>query len=260
MEEFDDYLHLQLLEETEMCLLSAQCRILEGQIMRDTFEKDLLRFLPHRFDFCIEGHKSDTFDCYVPPPEGEDLLVLEAQDEFLMEKINLEQMLPIQILPNESYDRNFHIKNVLIEFMNNNQGSIERFESQCERLFEQVVEFEKLEIGDKFIVVEKKEDEGESINIEADLVGKETQKSQLWRDLDVQPEIPQQNIPPNFFSDKAGKKEDIDEVLDAIYALFIVVHLKRIWMQHHLFFKFMEFLPNKRKKKDDSFFVSYLPP
>jgi hypothetical protein len=61
-------------------------------------------------------------------------------------------------------------------------------------------------------------------------------------------------------SDKAGKKEEIDEVLDAIYALFIVVHLKRIWKQHHLFFKFMEFLPNKRKKKDDSFFVSYLPP
>jgi hypothetical protein len=88
MEEFDDYLLLQLSEETETCLLTAQCRILEGQIMKDTFEKDLLRFLPHRFDFCIEGHKSDTFDCYVPPPEGEDLLVLEAQDEFLMEKNN----------------------------------------------------------------------------------------------------------------------------------------------------------------------------
>ena len=61
-------------------------------------------------------------------------------------------------------------------------------------------------------------------------------------------------------SNKAGKKEEIDEVLDAIYALFIVVHLKMIWKQHHLLIKFMEFLPNKRKKKDDMFFVSYMPP
>lgn len=207
MEEFDDYLLLQLSEETETCLLSAQCRILEEQIMRDTFEKDLLRFLPHRFDFCLEGYKSDTFDCYVPPPEGEDLLVLEAQDEFLMEKINWEQMLPIQILPNESYDRNFHIKNVLIEFMNNNQGSIEKFERQCERLFEQVVEFEKLKIVDKFSVVGKKEDEGESLNNKDGLVGKETQKSQLWRELDVQPEIPQQNIPKKKLATRQGKRK-----------------------------------------------------
>jgi len=119
MEDVNDYLLLQLLEETETCLLSAQCRIFEGQIMRDTFEKDLLRFSPHRFYFCIEGHKIDTFDCYVPPLEGEDLLVLEAQDEFLMETINWEQMLPIQILPNDSYDKKFLIKDVLIEFMDN---------------------------------------------------------------------------------------------------------------------------------------------
>jgi hypothetical protein len=260
MEEFDDCLLLQLRDETETCLLTAQCRILEGQIMRDTFEKDLLRFLPHRFDFCREGHMSDTFDYYVPMPK-EDLLVMEVEeDTIFMKNINWEQILPTQILPLDSYDEKFHINDVLIEFMTDNHVSIETFESQCERLFEQVVELEKLEIGDKFIVVEKKEDEGESINIEADLVGKETQKSQLWRDLDVQPEIPQQNISPNFFSNKAGKKEEIDEVLDAIYALFIVVHLKMIWKQHHLLLKFMEFLSNKRKKKDDVFFVSYMPP
>ena len=128
----------------------------------------------------------------------------------------------------------------------NNQGSIEWFEIQCERLFEQVVEFEKLKIGDKFSIVEKKEDEGESINIKDGIVGKDTQKFQLWGDLDIQPNIPQQNISQMFFRPKTGKKEKIDEVLDVIYALFIVVHLKRIWKQHHLFFKFMEFLTNKR--------------
>ena len=191
--------------------------IAEGQIMRDTFEKDLLRFLPHRFDFCIEGHKSDTFDFYVPPPKSKDLLVFKAEDEFLLEKVNWEQMLHVQILPNDSHDKKFHINDVLIEFMNNNQGSIERLESQCEMLFEQVLEFEKLKIGDTFTVVEMKEDEGESINIKDGLVGKETQKSQLWRDIDVQPKIPQKNISPNFFSNKAGKMEEINEILDTIY-------------------------------------------
>ncbi|AES71690.2 hypothetical protein MTR_3g080710 [Medicago truncatula] len=186
---------------------------------------------------------SDTFDYYVPMPK-EDMLVMEVkEDTIFMKNINWEQILPTQILPLDSYDEKFHINDVLIEFMTDNHASIETFESQCERLFEQVVELEKLEIGDKFIVVEKKEDEGESINIEADLV-----------------EIPQQNISPIFFSNKAGKKEEIDEVLDSIYALFIVVHLKMIWKQHHLLLKFMEFLSNKRKNKDDVFFVSYMPP
>ncbi|KEH15623.1 hypothetical protein MTR_0718s0010 [Medicago truncatula] len=229
--------------------------------MRDAFEKDLLQVLPHRFDFCSEGHMSDTFDYYVLPSKGEEQLVLEAEeDEFFMKKINWKQILHTQILQKDSYDKNFHSKDVLIEFMNNNQGSIERFESQCERLFEQVVEFEKLKIEDKFNVVGKKEDEGESKNIKDDIVGKDTQKSQLWGELDAQPNIHQQNISPIYFSNKAGKKEEIDEVLDAIYDLFIVVHLKRIWKQHHLFLKFMEFLTNKRKKKDDEFFVSYMPP
>jgi len=76
---------------------------------------------------------------------------------FSRKKINWQQMLSAKNLPTDSYYRNFHIKDVLIEFMNNNQVSIERFENQCERLFELVVEIEKLEIRDKFIVVEKKE-------------------------------------------------------------------------------------------------------
>ena len=70
-------------------------------------------------------------------------------------------MLYTQILSTVSYDKNFYIKDVSLEFMNNNQVSIERFENQCERFFELVVEFEKLKIGDKFIVVVKKEKKGE---------------------------------------------------------------------------------------------------
>ena len=75
--------------------------------MRDTFEKDLLQFLPHRFDFCIEGHKSDTFDFYVPPPKSKDLLVFKAEDEFLLEKVNWEQMLMFKFFPTTHMTSNF---------------------------------------------------------------------------------------------------------------------------------------------------------
>jgi hypothetical protein len=34
----------------------------------------------------------------------------------------------------------------------------------------------------------------------------------------------------------------------------------RAWEHLLLCYKFMEFLPNKRKKKDDIFFLTYLPP
>jgi len=62
---------------------------------------------------------------------------LEAgEDEFFMKKINWKQMLPTQFLHKDSNDKNFHSMDVLIEFMNNNQVPIERFEIQCERLFE----------------------------------------------------------------------------------------------------------------------------
>jgi hypothetical protein len=109
--------------------------------------------------------------------------------------------------------------------------------------------------------VKKKDEDGNLIKNEDDLVWKETQKYRLWGGEYVQQEIPQhKNIPQIFFSSKVVKREEIDEVLDAIYALFINSHLKKIWKKHHLYLKFMEFLPNKMKKKDDVFFVSYMPP
>lgn len=53
--------------------------------------------------------------------------------------------------------------------------------------------------------------------------------------------------------------EEIDKVLNAIYALFFTIKLKKIWRKHHQYLKFIKILPNKRKKKDDVFFVSYMP-
>ncbi|PNX63296.1 resistance protein, partial [Trifolium pratense] len=55
-------------------------------------------------------------------------------------------------------------------------------------------------------------------------------------------------------------KAEIDRVIDEICALFNKKELGRIWTPQHLYLKFMEFLPNRRKKTDDVFSVSFWPP
>ncbi|CAJ2643243.1 unnamed protein product [Trifolium pratense] len=196
MKDFDDSILQQILEELDTCLLIAQCRILEGQITRDELEQELLQVRFLRDDVYEEEYKDETFDYNVPPQE---------EEEYYMKKINWEQMLLPQVLPKDLYDKNFHIKDVLIEFIHMNQVSIERFESPCESFFEQIVGFEKmnekLEIGDDLIVVKKKDEEEELIKVDDDLV--ETQKSQLLSSEYVEQEISQhKNIPQIVFSNK----------------------------------------------------------
>ncbi|KAK2375921.1 hypothetical protein QL285_076773 [Trifolium repens] len=55
-------------------------------------------------------------------------------------------------------------------------------------------------------------------------------------------------------------KAEIDRIIDEICALFNKNELGRIWTPQHLFLKFMEFLPNRRKKTDDVVSVSFWPP
>ncbi|KAK2353760.1 hypothetical protein QL285_091349 [Trifolium repens] len=55
-------------------------------------------------------------------------------------------------------------------------------------------------------------------------------------------------------------KAEIDRVIDEIRALFNKKELGRIWTPQYLFLKFMEFLPNQRKKTDDVLSVSFWPP
>ncbi|KAK2354345.1 hypothetical protein QL285_091879 [Trifolium repens] len=55
-------------------------------------------------------------------------------------------------------------------------------------------------------------------------------------------------------------KAAIDRVIDEICALFNKKELGRTWTPHNLYFKFMEFLPNQRKKTDDVISVSFWPP
>ncbi|AES79923.1 hypothetical protein MTR_7g074720 [Medicago truncatula] len=59
---------------------------------------------------------------------------------------------------------------------------------------------------------------------------------------------------------KKVSKAEIDRVIDEICALFSKQDLGRVWTPHQLYFKFMEFLPKRRSKKDDVLSVSFQPP
>jgi molybdopterin converting factor small subunit len=55
-------------------------------------------------------------------------------------------------------------------------------------------------------------------------------------------------------------KAEIDQIIEEICALFEKKELRRIWTPQYLYLKFMEFLPNQRKKTDDVLSVSFWPP
>ncbi|KAK2405017.1 hypothetical protein QL285_054301 [Trifolium repens] len=59
---------------------------------------------------------------------------------------------------------------------------------------------------------------------------------------------------------KMENKAEIGRIIDEICALFNKNEFGRIWTPQHLFLKFMEFLPNRRKKTDDVISVSFWPP
>jgi hypothetical protein len=54
-------------------------------------------------------------------------------------------------------------------------------------------------------------------------------------------------------------KAEIDRVIDEICALLNNKQLGRTWIPNHLYFKFMEFLPNRRKKTHDVRSISFWP-
>ncbi|MCI86442.1 resistance protein, partial [Trifolium medium] len=55
-------------------------------------------------------------------------------------------------------------------------------------------------------------------------------------------------------------KAEIDRVIDEICPLFNNKELGRTWTPQYLYLKFIEFLPNRRKKTEDVLFVSFWPP
>ncbi|WJX95286.1 hypothetical protein P8452_76624 [Trifolium repens] len=52
----------------------------------------------------------------------------------------------------------------------------------------------------------------------------------------------------------------IDEAIESVCALLSHNQLGREWTPYHMYKKFMEFLPNQRKQKDDVVYVSFWPP
>src|SRR3954468_3047567 len=109
--------------------------------------------------------------------------------------------------------------------------------------------------------VKKKCGEEEIRKLEDDRVLDKTTNLTICEDVDIpQENLQQKSIPKNYFYNKSDERQEIDKVLEDIYALFNKIKPKRIWQKHHQYFKFVGLLPNKRKKKDDVFFVSYMPP
>ena len=98
--------------------------------------------------------------------------------------------------------------------------------------------------------VNKKYWKGERRKLKDDIVLDESENITIYEDVDIQKQNLQRKcIPKNYFNSKADERQEINKVLDVIYALFTIIKLKIIWMHHHLYLKFITFLPNKRKKE-----------
>ncbi|KAK2350028.1 hypothetical protein QL285_098625 [Trifolium repens] len=121
----------------------------------------------------------------------------------------------------------------------------------CLRHLESCKEETKPQVIESVLALEEKEDSKEE-TVETP----ENEEEAYHEEEDKEKVLLQRNDNSN----KANSKTEIDKVIDMICALFTTIKLKRIWKQHCLFLKFMEFLPNKQKKKDDMFFLTYMPP
>ncbi|CAK8571374.1 unnamed protein product [Lathyrus sativus] len=157
----------------------------------------------------------------------------------------------VRVLMNECKEANFYPdKLIWWEF---------RLEEECVKEEEQSITSDEEEDALEESEVNKKYGEEESRQLEDDLVLDENTDVKSCIDVDIRQENLQNNsIPKNYFN-KADERQEIDKVLDFIYALFTKIPLKMTWKQHHQYLKFMGLLPNKIKKKDDVFFVSYMP-
>jgi hypothetical protein len=109
----------------------------------------------------------------------------------------------------------------------------------------------KPQVIESVLALEEKED-----NKEETIETLENEEEAYHEEEDKEKDLLQRND----ISNKVDAKTEIDKVIDMMCALFATIKLKRIWKQHSLFLKFMEFLPNKQNKKDDMFFLTYMPP
>ena len=134
-------------------------------------------------------------------------------------------------------DYNTQLQNILDDFLVSNQVLFEKFDVQCGDLVEKAHESQRklvqMEIECHKVVVEEN------------------------------PKVRSADIFPK--SEQTGVEEFTRVQMDARHSLrWESLNSKgltvRAWEHLLLCYKFMEFLPNKRKKKDDIFFLSFLPP
>jgi hypothetical protein len=230
--------------------------------LEEEWEKEIEICLCH-LESCKEETKPHVIESVLALEEKEDskeetVETPENEEEAYHEEEDKEEDQD-KLLPN--YD--FQLKNILDEYLSSNQGSFDGFEVECRNLVEKAVECEKLvEMEMQQHVVVGKE---ENFLQEKSNGMKEPSKVRnvdLYGTPESQPTTIQEKdlLQRNDISNKADAKTEIDKVIDMICALFATIKLKRIWKQHSLFLKFMEFLPNRQKKNDDMFSLTYMPP
>ena len=99
-----------------------------------------------------------------------------------------------------------------------------KLEEDCITSYDKdVVSIEESEVKREYV-------EEEIRQLEDDLVLDETTNLTFFEDVDIQPEnLQQQSLPGNYFHNKENDKQEIDRVLDDIYAMFNIIKLKMIW-------------------------------
>ena len=134
-------------------------------------------------------------------------------------------------------DYNTQLQNILDDFLVSNQVLFEKFDVQCGDLVEKAHESQR-----------------KLVQMESECHKVEVEEKPKVRSVDI------------FAKSEPTEVEEITRVqMDARPSLrWESLNSKgltvRAWEHLLLCYKFMEFLPNKRKKKDDIFFLTYLPP
>ncbi|KAK2386678.1 hypothetical protein QL285_060541 [Trifolium repens] len=179
-----------------------------------------LKYLKKRCGFCGANHHNDF--C-------EQVYLKEEEREVI------------------NIDYNSQLNNILDEFLRSNQLAFDEFGVECSNLVEKANLCEKM--------VESKMEHCAIMVEEEDLKNKingirRVNHDDLYVTFDSQPMKLEEK-------DHLPKKNQPSSRLESAHSMSLFVGA---WGHLILYVKFMEVLPNKRKKKDDAFFLSFRPP
>ncbi|KAK2367042.1 hypothetical protein QL285_080361 [Trifolium repens] len=144
-------------------------------------------------------------------------------------------------------DYNFQLNNILDEFLRSNQVAFDEFVVECSNLVDKANACEKLiesEMEHCSIMVEEEDLKNKINGI------RRVNHFDIYVTFESQPmKLKEKNHLP--------KKHQSSPRWENAHSISLVAER---WEHLLLYAKFMEFLPNKRKKKDDMFFLTYMPP